>query len=353
MAVNNGLDLNLVRVFITAYETGSVVGAAQRLNLTQPAVSNALKRLNNHLGYQLFVRDGRGIRPSDGAIRLYQRINPPFSTIIDAFEGFRDFVPTGSRRRFTVGMDGYLEIYLARICNAIEKEAPGITLETRLNRDDPDLKNLRLDREDLVLTATDRFGKHVNCVTLFRDGIALVGRRGHPKRRSIQRNTIKSMPTLQFACIADGFEHHTPETRLLKQMGCNVQLLTSSISSLLNIIAQTNHVALLPSSFFENGSDLSNHFFSIPLDLPPVEVKMYWCKRKDDDSGNIWLRTLIQNEISEGSRQPPSISLLLGRPRTGDQILSELANSNAYSKRDGFSSAQYHQETGHKDKRQA
>ena len=55
------LDLNLLRVFVVVADAGSVTTAADRLYLTQPAVSAALKRLASTVGAPLFVRAGRGI----------------------------------------------------------------------------------------------------------------------------------------------------------------------------------------------------------------------------------------------------------------------------------------------------
>lgn len=65
------IDLNLVRVFITIYETGSVSGAASRLHVTQPSVSYALARLRDQWSDPLFKRSRDGMQPTVLASQLY------------------------------------------------------------------------------------------------------------------------------------------------------------------------------------------------------------------------------------------------------------------------------------------
>ena len=64
------LDLNLMRVFCTVYEQGSVTGAAAELHLTQPTVSHALKNLRRQCNDQLFVREGRGLCPGGAEMAI-------------------------------------------------------------------------------------------------------------------------------------------------------------------------------------------------------------------------------------------------------------------------------------------
>lgn len=64
-------DLNLARVFVLLYETGSVTATAETLHVTQPTVSYSLGKLRRHFDDELFRRNGRGLTPTAGARRLY------------------------------------------------------------------------------------------------------------------------------------------------------------------------------------------------------------------------------------------------------------------------------------------
>ena len=76
MQANYGrdLDLNLLRVFAVVADAGSVTTAAERLYLTQPAVSAALRRLATAVGTPLFVRRGRGLALTSRGERLRARL---------------------------------------------------------------------------------------------------------------------------------------------------------------------------------------------------------------------------------------------------------------------------------------
>jgi len=74
------LDLNLLIIFETVYQTGSVSQAARVLGMSQPTVSNALSRLRAHFSDQLFVRVDRGMKPTPRALSLL----PPVTEALGA-----------------------------------------------------------------------------------------------------------------------------------------------------------------------------------------------------------------------------------------------------------------------------
>jgi DNA-binding transcriptional LysR family regulator len=60
-------DLNLMRLLVALYEDRSVTRAAQRLGISQPSVSNGLRKLRGQFGDQLFVRSASGMEPTPRA----------------------------------------------------------------------------------------------------------------------------------------------------------------------------------------------------------------------------------------------------------------------------------------------
>ncbi|WP_261817799.1 LysR family transcriptional regulator [Vibrio gallicus] len=75
------MDLNLFSTFLAVYRCRSITVAAEQLDLTQPAVSAAVKRLEASLNQTLFVREGRGIAPTGAAVSLATRIEDPLATL--------------------------------------------------------------------------------------------------------------------------------------------------------------------------------------------------------------------------------------------------------------------------------
>lgn len=94
-------DLNLISVFLEVYRLRSITLASEALNLTQPAVSNALKRFREQVGQELFIRDGRGISPTSTADFLAEEFSPLIKRIDSTFKNLEHF-DTSSERTFNV-----------------------------------------------------------------------------------------------------------------------------------------------------------------------------------------------------------------------------------------------------------
>lgn len=102
MNLSPRMDLNLVRVFVAIYETGSVTAASERLFITQPTVSYSLAKLREALNDRLFIKTRGGMAPTPCAKRTYERFSLALAHISDAVETTRKFVPHLSDRRFRV-----------------------------------------------------------------------------------------------------------------------------------------------------------------------------------------------------------------------------------------------------------
>lgn len=75
------VDLNLLRVFMMVYSEMSVSRAAEQLNLGQPAVSSALGRLRKRFNDVLFVKSGKGVRPTTRAVEIAEALLPAINII--------------------------------------------------------------------------------------------------------------------------------------------------------------------------------------------------------------------------------------------------------------------------------
>src|SRR3546814_8013580 len=91
-------DLNLLPVFVTLMEERSVTRAAERLGITQPALSNALSRLRTMLQDQLFIRERYGIQPTPVALELAPVIVAALAKVDDAVRGQQEFDPASAER---------------------------------------------------------------------------------------------------------------------------------------------------------------------------------------------------------------------------------------------------------------
>lgn len=119
------LDLNLLRIFAVVAERGSVTEAAAQLYLTQPAVSAALRRLNEALGVRLFERQGRGLALTHRGSRLLDQVRPHLAALVEAAMAPPAFDPRTSDHTFRLGLADAAEAWLLpALLRVLKKEAP-------------------------------------------------------------------------------------------------------------------------------------------------------------------------------------------------------------------------------------
>ena len=105
LEMNTGtVDLNLMRVFLAIWETHSLTLAADRLALSQPAVSHCLKRLRDVFQDPLFVRTAEGRQPTGAAVRRHEPIDRALDLIYGAMQRHAGYDPATSTRRFRISM---------------------------------------------------------------------------------------------------------------------------------------------------------------------------------------------------------------------------------------------------------
>ena len=122
-------DLNLLKVFEALMTEGNVTRAAHKLSLTQPTVSNALRRLRETYDDPLFVRSDAGVRPTRRALELWSPLSRSLRAIRGTLEGGEGFDAAHSDARVTISMTDYVACIAApRLLERLGKLAPGIRL---------------------------------------------------------------------------------------------------------------------------------------------------------------------------------------------------------------------------------
>lgn len=122
-------DYNLYKIFLYLYEEKSISRTANRLYVSQPAVSYSLKELENQLGYTLFYRNSKGIEPTLEAKELYSYISTAFNILHDAEEHIKNLnsLNIGCIR---IGTPSHIGVfYLADFIADFRKIYPGIKFE--------------------------------------------------------------------------------------------------------------------------------------------------------------------------------------------------------------------------------
>ncbi|MFG6176891.1 LysR family transcriptional regulator [Halomonas sp. THAF12] len=145
-------DLNLLRVFEALMAERHVTRAAQRLHLSQPALSHALKRLREALEDPLLVRTEAGMQPTPRALALLPDVQRALALLHDTLEPPAPFDPASSSQRFTIATTDYFEEvlyppFLARL----RALAPRVTFQIELITLEVLRRGLEERRVDLVV----------------------------------------------------------------------------------------------------------------------------------------------------------------------------------------------------------
>jgi DNA-binding transcriptional LysR family regulator len=289
----NRFDLNLLLVFEAVLRERSVTRAAERLSLSQPALSHALNRLRYLLKDQLFVRGPSGMEPTPRAEQLSTAVARILEDLRRSLEPSQ-FDPQTASRRFHIAVSNYAAAVLtAPLVSTCAREAPGISLSIRPSGT-LDVADL-LDRGELDLAITGstlpaiRFGAQ----TIVQDDYVAVMRAGHPAlKHPVTAQTFAAWSRLN---ISSSGENTGFVGAALSKAGLTpASILDAPYLSAANILAGSDHIAVLARRL---GLMLQSNFplviCELPFEAPSVASIMHWSKRMDDDPAHLWLRDRI------------------------------------------------------------
>ncbi|CUI92434.1 Nodulation protein D 2 [Achromobacter kerstersii] len=296
-------DLNLMRVFLTVLHERSVTRAAQRLNLTQPAVSYALGRLREQFNDPLFVRTATGMQPTPVAFALADPIERGMNSFAEAVSLRQQFDPATSTRRFRLSMSDIGEmVFLPPLMERVHALAPRLQIEV-LEVALEHLPHALKDGEvDLAIGNLAGLGRHTCHADLFSERYACMGRRGHPVlSASLTRSQFKRLDHILVASRASA---HRLLDDVLGEAGLHRQpyLMLPHFSAAAEIVRRTDLTVTLPyraAIWFnrDNAFDIR----PLPITLPPLCVTVHWHARFESDPGTMWLRRLVEATLADRS----------------------------------------------------
>lgn len=176
----DGFDLNLLLAFEVLVEERSVTRAAQRLNLTQSAMSASLKRLREALGDPILSQHGKAMMPTPHALALASEVSAVIAGLRRMIQPSTGFDPALSSRVFRIAASDYIAtVLLAPLLKELEHEAPSIRLEISLPSDATSERLAKGDF-DLLLTPEEFLGPEHPAELLFEERHVVVACRSNP-----------------------------------------------------------------------------------------------------------------------------------------------------------------------------
>lgn len=293
------MDLNLLRVFDTLMELRSVTRAADRLGLTQSAVSHALGRLRHTLGDQLFVRGAQGLQPTTRAAEMAGGVREGLRRISETLSP-TDFAARDSGRRFTLSATTYFcTLLIPALVARARIEAPSVSfrivplseqLAAALDRGDVDLAFGTFAR------APGRFVVD----PLFDDEMVWICAAGGPEsKRTFDPERIVTLPRVSIAARGpfDAAPSGSGDERLTSgyagsDAGLDEATIVYDSQTAVTLAAATDMVALVPRRIAERAA--SSVTVLGPDGGRPLPVSMLWHSRQRADPAFEWLRGVIR-----------------------------------------------------------
>ena len=289
------IDLNLFRVFDAVYRGGGITQAAADLNVTQPAVSNALARLRLHFDDPLFVREGRRIVPTAVARGLSGEVARALGSLEDTLRHGHRFDPKTSTRRFVIGLRDALEAaLLPALVHDLSKIAPQIRLQsTRIERSRV-ARQLGAGELDLVLDVPMVLGEDVRQEVVLRADLCVAMRVEHPlSRRALTIERWLSARHVVVSARASGpvLEDLALQSRNLRR---DVAVRCQHYYAACQIVAHSDLLLTMPRyGAYESRAALPLHLTKMPLPMGTLNAVMYWHRTAETDAGNAWLRERV------------------------------------------------------------
>ncbi|MFI7480870.1 LysR family transcriptional regulator [Kocuria sp. M1R5S2] len=307
------LDLNLMRVFCTVYEQGSVTAAATELHLTQPTVSHSLKKLRRQCNDQLFVREGRGLRPTPFAASIFPQVKAGIAQVSSAMSSGGQFDPVTARDRFTLALTDLGErAFLPPVMTALRRQAPGTEL-TVLPLDVEHIPDdLLRNRVDAAICAPYIGGPDIVRTVIGTDDYVIIAARDHPRIRD--ELTLEQLAVEPRIRLAPSLGHDLAEVAA-EQAGApgRTALRLSRFTGLLAVVERTDCIAVLPRLLAATLEETSGiRVFAHPVEMPPLQLAVYAREPGHQRPAQRWFAQLLVDVLLETFATDPSAPLRPG-----------------------------------------
>lgn len=288
-------DLDLLRVLDAIHAEGGVTRAAERLNLSQSAISHSLARLRLMFGDPLFTRDGRRLSATPLTRDLIGPLRQGLQTLDRLVANAGRFDPATAEAQVTIGLRDPTEtLMLPAIMGRIAHEAPGIDLRTvqvRRRNVETALANGTVSLAiDIALPLADA----VHRQKLTADRMVMVARRGHPMLR--RRSTLEAYLAQQHVMVTSRRKGPGLEDVELSKRGLRrrIRLRCRNYLAALRAVAETDLVLTMAERYatvLTPGLPLRT--VPLPFRIPTLDLYLYWHASADGDAANRWLRGLV------------------------------------------------------------
>ena len=291
-------DMNLLVALDALLDEGSVVGAAQRMNLSPAAMSRTLGRIRDAMGDPILVRAGRGLVPTPRALALREQVRALVEQAGQVFRNGPEVDLAELDRAFNIRTnDLFIALYGAQLLRMMHEQAPRTVLRfvPESGGDDDDAV-LRDGRTDLLISSTIDLGPEIKVQSLFNTVYVGLARRDHPifdDEITPQRFAAYPQISVSRRGRADGpIDVELANYKVQRR----VALITPSFHSAMFSLPDSDLLLPMPANILNSVAKLGLPLrsFQIPLPMERVTVMQAWHPRYHNDPAHRWLRQTLK-----------------------------------------------------------
>ena len=299
------LDLNLLRTLRVLHQEENMRRAAERMFVTQPAVSQALKKLRHHFSDELFIKTPTGLKPTSYTDDLMENVGPLLDSLATTLNQDEAFDPASINHDIRIALAPHMISFLAsRLFSDIRNEAPGAevrieswTSETLDNLAKGDL------HLGMSLKLADLSGQLVS-EALADDFYRIYVREGHPVLGKKKNVTLKDLDGCEIAAllVPDFNYQETHIERVMKANGYRATVgFRCSMSSSVTEVLRSSDMVYGTSSFIDPGDLKGLRTLNIRVNNQQLNypVTAYYHRRNRKNPVTRWLTGLVAAQLAK------------------------------------------------------
>lgn len=306
-------DLNLLIAFDVLMRERNVSRTAEKLNVSQPAVSNSLKRLREYFGDPLLVRTTRGMEPTEKALALEPLVRQSLMMAEEALLPTEGFNPASSERVFRLLVSDYVEgTLISSLVAYLQARAPGVSLDI-MTLSDGSFQDLEKGMIDLAINRFDFVPQSFYKRTLWQDSFSCLLSKSHPLLGDIRLDNYLASGHIWVSKTGIGVGTGMSQTsdrgwvdQALSELGHErqIKVFTRHYQIIPSLLKQTNLVATLPTrAALAYKSHPELRVIEPPFAIPPIEIHMVWSPILHHNSAHQWIRKTLLSLAQELAQQ--------------------------------------------------
>ncbi|KIE20284.1 transcriptional regulator [Vibrio sinaloensis] len=284
-----GVDLNLLTVFDAVMQEQNITRAAHNLGMSQPAVSNAVARLKVMFNDELFMRQGRGIQPTQRARQLFGPVRQALQLIRNELPS-SIFSPETSTRLFKLAICSPCDMRFApKIMSTIHDQAPNVQLHLDAEFDRHLAERMRYQEIDFVIDYARFDDQGFSSTEIFQDELVVVAAKSHPRIQA--EVTAEELRVERHAKLSRVHGQRSFSEQAYREMDVQAYYEGTSLSNVLYVVGQSELVTIAPRWMVDNAANKEQlQILDFPFENAKISGFLSWHESSEKDKGHIWLR---------------------------------------------------------------